>query len=127
MSGNRLLVAGFIITTFVLWLVFDAWLGPNGGPTESQVLAFWVRHLTSFSFLMGALCGHWFLGRKSAQYALWPWPFGAILLLTLWDIYFIRHFGYVEPAYRSPWIWFLGALPVGSIFWPQQDSEALIP
>lgn len=126
MNGLRLLVGAFIISTFVVWLAFDAWLGPNGGPTESQVLAYWSQHLTSFSFLMGSLFGHWFLGRRSANYSSWFYPFIGIVSLTAWDIYFLNTHGFTEPWYRSNWIWLGLGLPAGSIFWPQQDPESPI-
>lgn len=123
----RVLVYTFIGLTFFIWLLLDAWLGPAGGPTESQVLAFWGRHATAFAFLMGSLMGHWFFGRKSANYSSWFWPFIGILILTGWDVYFLRTYGYVEPATRWSGLWVLLGIPAGSIFWPQQDSESPVP
>src|SRR4051812_12429949 len=107
----RVLVQAFIIATFVTWLAFDAWLGPAKGPTESQVLAYWARHLTFFAFLMGSLFGHWFLGRRSANYSSWKWPFLVILALIGWDVWFLNTHGFVEPWYRSDWIWLGLGLP----------------
>lgn len=126
-SLKLLLVGGFIITTFVIWLMFDGWLGPAGLPTESQVIAYWARHLTFWPFLLGALNGHWFLGRRSANYSSWFYPFLAILALVGWDLYFIHTHGWVQAPYRSPWVWFFVGLPMGSLFWPQQDPESPIP
>jgi peptidoglycan/LPS O-acetylase OafA/YrhL len=127
LKGNKFLIAFLIIGTVFIWLVVDAWVGSNGGPTESQVIAYWGRHLTFWSFLIGALCGHWFFGRRSADYALWFWPFIAIGLLLAWDIWFIRTHGWIEVGYRSPWICFAVGLPAGSLFWPQRDPESIVP
>ena len=128
MRGSAVFVGAFIIWTFITWLALDAWLGPNGFPTESQMIAYWARHFTFWAFLLGSLNGHWFLGRRSANYSSWLWPFVAILLLLGWDWAFHHFRGWdSEPYYRSPFIWFFLGLPVGSYFWPQQDPQSPIP
>lgn len=123
---NSKLVLGFIIATFVIWLAFDAWLGPNGGPTESQVLAYLGRISVTIPWIFGVLCGHWFLNRRGAHYN-WAW-YGLPLLIALlfFDAYWAMA-GYGRVWYRWGGFYLLFGLPCGSYLVPQDDPESPVP
>jgi len=126
MKNNNSLVLGFIIATFVIWLLFDAWLGHNGGPTESGMLAYFGQISTSFPWLIGALSGHWFFNRKTVNYKLAYYALIPFVGLIAWDLWW----GHAHPGlrvwYRYAGVWFLVGIPCGSYLLPQGDGGAPI-
>lgn len=125
MPPNYRLVSWFIIGTFITWLVFDAWLGPHGGPTESQVLQYWAKRYTAVAWLIGALLGHWCFGTKIAHYTLWPFGFSVLFGLVGWDVNW-HHAARAEfyPWFRWPVIWCFVGLLCGMYFWPQRNPDS---
>lgn len=122
---NRTLVEWFIRGTIIVWLLFDAWLGPHGGPTESQVLQYWGKSYCSFAWIMGALGGHWFLGTKVVNYDIWMCGFLVLGALLAWDFLWWRTPPSVVFApIRSPFIWYFVGLVCGLIFWPQRNVDS---
>lgn len=126
MPKNSKLVLWFIIGTFVVWLAFDAWLGPNGGPTESQTLAYLGKVSTSVPYLIGALSGHWFFNRVRANYRIWWVGFVILGVLIAFDATWAMA-GLGRVWFRWAGIWFLVGIPCGSYFWPQDDPQSPVP
>lgn len=123
---HKNLVAGIILGTFVLWIAADIWLGPNGGPTESQLLAHWGRVSAFFPFLIGFLMGHWFYGRRNVNYSAWGYGLGLWVLLGLWDCYwwgFSTH-EVLYPWFRWSGIWVTAGIPAGSYLWGQRNPDS---
>lgn len=109
------LVKWFIAATFVIWIAFDVWLGTHGGPTESMVLRDIGLKYTSFPFLMGFLCGHWFWPRQKQFLTGWMWALPILLGLLAWDIFWPS-----DSWIRFPAIWLALGFPAGSFLWGQR-------
>lgn len=126
MNNNWLLVSAFIVGTFVIWILFDIWLGANSGPTESQVLREWGKRTIFFPWLIGFLSGHWFFGMKEPYFTAWIYGIGLWGALIAWDIYWwkVRKSEPYFPWYRYPGVWFLVGLPSGMILWGQRNADS---
>lgn len=123
--SRKLLVSLFIVATFIIWILFDVWLGAHGGLTESMVLKEWGMYSAFFPHLIGFLSGHWFFGRKNVNYSAWGFGLGIWVLLGGWDVYWHQtaHIN-VHPWFRYPGIWFLTGIPAGMYLWGQHNEDA---
>lgn len=125
MKSNYEAVKWFILSTLALWLVFDAWLGPHGGPTESQVLQYWAKRYVSVAWLIGALVGHWCFGLQTAHYKLWPIGFLVLAALVGWDVAWnVNPVEPFHPWFRWPALWAIAGIACGLLFWPQRNPDA---
>lgn len=105
-------------------LIYDAFVGTLGVPTESQVLRDWALQSVTLPFTAGFLLGHWFFPRKEVDYS--AWVFAAIFLLAFgaWDIYwFYNNLPGTMPNvwYRYPGWYALLGVPVGTYLWGQRE------
>lgn len=123
MNLDRLIPSLFVGLTFAVWIGFDIYLAKMGYATESMILRDWAKHCTFFAFLMGFLCGHWFMPRRVLWASGWMYALPILGILGIWDIVWaiwVKTF----PWYRYSLIWLLLGIPSGSFLWGQGDGDA---
>ena len=114
-----LLVGGFIVGTFVVWILFDLWLTKNGAVTESRWIADSSHKSTFWTFMVGFLTGHWFLYQDHISASGWVYGLGIWVVLVAWDVWWNLKKKSERVWYRSPWVWFPSGAIAGSFLWGQ--------
>lgn len=115
-----------LVAVIVGLIVYDAFAGSLGQPTESSVLRDWARDWTILPFIAGFLLTHWFAPRPHADVSGWMWALPIMVVLLGIDVYW-NIWGTGIPAWRySLWYALLG-MPVAILLWPQPGSWSPLP
>ena len=113
-----------VALTIVGLIVYDAFAGSLGQPTESQVLRDWARDWTLLPFIAGFLVGHWFAPRQVVSYSAWGFCLPIFGILLAIDIYFnVKQLA--PPAWRYSLFYALAGIPVGMYLWGQPGDWSL--
>lgn len=109
-----------IIFTFVLWIVVDILLTQQHAPTLSAEITQYAKTHTILPYLIGFICGHWFITAKRPWVFGWMWSIPIFVGLIVWDLFASS----VVVWYRHPTIWFPIGVVLGYFLWSQSDGES---
>ncbi len=123
MSKFRLISKIIIAGTFVVWIVWDVVLTQNNEWTLSKELTTFAKAHTVFPYLIGFICGHWFLSSKTPWKSGWMWAIPTFLGLILWDYLHVK-LELTENIFRFPGLMLLFGLLAGATLWGQADKDS---
>src|SRR4051812_45715997 len=96
-----------LLVAIIGLLLYDAFVGMLGQPTESQQLRDWAHVSVCLPFVAGFLLAHWFLPRRKVNGSVWTNAAVIIVLLAIWDIAWLISGRHDMPVYRYAGFWAL--------------------
>ncbi len=122
------ITAAVIVSTIVLWLLWDGFVGWSGAQTESRMLTNWGTWILFLPYGVASLLGHWWwpwTGTKS-PYIAWRGylNFGVLFALAAWDVV---NWKVGTPSWlmwaRHASLWCVIGYPMGHLCWGQRATE----